>query len=294
MNNEPSLDSFSPHHEYYVGIDSDGCVFDSMELKHKECFCPAFIDRFELQACSRYAREVWEFVNLYSKTRGVNRFKALLHALNLCRSWAEIDERGVSVPHLPAVAGWVSNERKLGNPQLEARLARDPDPQLERALAWSRQVNRAVEEIVRNVPPFPGVRPVLHQLQRQADVVVVSQTPVEALHREWAEQEIDASVALIAGQELGTKVDHLRATAKRYPDKHVLMVGDAPGDLEAAQAVHALFFPVLPGREEESWRQLLEEGLDRFFSGSFAGDYQRSLLEEFDNLLPVEPPWRKL
>jgi hypothetical protein len=32
--------SFTPQHEFLVGIDSDGCVFDSMELKHKECFIP--------------------------------------------------------------------------------------------------------------------------------------------------------------------------------------------------------------------------------------------------------------
>ena len=40
---------------------------------------------FGLQPVSKYAREVWDFVNLYSKTRGVNRFPALIRALNLLR-----------------------------------------------------------------------------------------------------------------------------------------------------------------------------------------------------------------
>ena len=72
-----ALKDFTPSREYFVGIDSDGCIFDSMEIKHKECFTPMFIKYFELQAVSKYAREVWDFVNLYSKTRGANRFPAL-------------------------------------------------------------------------------------------------------------------------------------------------------------------------------------------------------------------------
>ena len=71
------LKDFKPTKEFFVGIDSDGCVFDSMEIKHKECFAPMFIKHFHLQAVSKYAREVWEFVNLYSKDRGANRFPAL-------------------------------------------------------------------------------------------------------------------------------------------------------------------------------------------------------------------------
>ena len=41
--------------EYLVCIDSDGCAFDTMEIKHKECFCPAYINYFGLQAVSKYA-----------------------------------------------------------------------------------------------------------------------------------------------------------------------------------------------------------------------------------------------
>ena len=48
-------------HEFFIGFDSDGCVFDSMEVKHKECFCPAFIKHYNMQPASKYAREVWEF-----------------------------------------------------------------------------------------------------------------------------------------------------------------------------------------------------------------------------------------
>ena len=107
-------------------------------------------------------------------------------------------------------------------------------------MAWSLGVNESVAEIVYNLPPFPGVRETLQRLQGKSDVIVVSATPDEALIREWAEHEIDAYVALIAGQEMGTKTEHLTITTKdRYPENHVLMLGDSPGDLKAARDVGA-------------------------------------------------------
>jgi hypothetical protein len=53
-----------------------------------------------------------------------------------------------------------------------------------------------------------------------------------------------------------------------------------------------LFFPINPGHEEDSWDRLLNEGLERFFSGTFAGAYAAELLEEFDSFLPEKPSWK--
>lgn len=33
---QAALRDFAKAHEFFVGIDSDGCVFDTMEVKHKE------------------------------------------------------------------------------------------------------------------------------------------------------------------------------------------------------------------------------------------------------------------
>jgi len=67
------LAALQPKHDAFIGIDSDGCAFDSMEIKHKECFIPNIIKHWDLQPVSKYAREAAEFVNLYSKWRGINR-----------------------------------------------------------------------------------------------------------------------------------------------------------------------------------------------------------------------------
>src|SRR5438046_5442539 len=118
------LRDFKPAKEFFVGIDSDGCIFDSMEIKHKECFAPMFIKHFQLQAVSRYAREVWEFVNLYSKTRGANRFPALVRALNLLRERPQVRARDVQVTEIRALDEWIARETKLGNATLNAEVQR--------------------------------------------------------------------------------------------------------------------------------------------------------------------------
>ena len=117
-----TLKIFQPSKEFFIGIDSDGCVFDSMEIKHKECFTPMFIKHFGLQAASKYAREVWEFVNLYSTSRGCNRFQAINRALNLFRNRQETLARNVDVPTFPELDEWLETESKLSNDTLYAEI----------------------------------------------------------------------------------------------------------------------------------------------------------------------------
>ncbi len=101
-------------------------------------------------------------------------------------------------------------------------------------------------------------------------------------------------MSLIAGQDMGTKRQHLEFAAKRnYPDDHILMIGDAPADRDAAHSVHALYYPINPGAEEVSWQRFHDEASARFLEGTYAGEYEKSLIAEFDKLLSDIPPWRK-
>jgi phosphoglycolate phosphatase-like HAD superfamily hydrolase len=283
--------SITPKHDFLIGIDSDGCVFDSMELKHKECFIPAFINHYELQGVSKYAREAAEFVNLYSKSRGANRFPALVEQLDWLRLRPEVKARGIKVTQPKGLINWIARETKLGNPALEKAVKETGDADLKQALAWSLAVNKAIAEMVRGVPPFPFVVKCLERFAPRADMLVCSQTPTAALEAEWEEHKIRPFVVSICGQEVGSKKESL-AESKKYPPNHTLMIGDAPGDYKAAAANNCLFFPINPGAEEASWRRLYEEGIDRFFDGSFAGAYQERLLAEFEAFLPERPPWK--
>ena len=99
-------------------------------------------------------------------------------------------------------------------------------------------------------------------------------------------------VRVVAGQEMGRKEQILaRAARGKYPPDRILMMGDAPGDLRAARANGALFYPILAGHEEESWHRFYEEVLDRFLEGSYSGACEAGLVEAFERNLPELPPW---
>jgi phosphoglycolate phosphatase-like HAD superfamily hydrolase len=288
------LDRFAKRYDFLVGIDSDGCAFDTMEIKHKECFIPNFIKNMGLQPVSKYAREACEFVNLYSKWRGANRFPAYLKALDLLRERPEVRARNAAVPELKGLRDWVQRETRLGNPALKAEVERTRDRDLEQTLRWSVAVNEAIDQMVRGIPPFPYVRQSLEKLAAVADMVVCSATPQQALAKEWAEHNIHGHVAVICGQEVGGKGEILERTARHgYGPDRVLMIGDAPGDLKAARGAGALFYPINPSHEEASWERFYRESCDHFLKGQYAGAYEGQLIAEFDRYLPEKPPWQR-
>lgn len=280
-------------HEFFVGIDSDGCVFDSMELKHKECFIPNIINYYELQAVSKFAREAAEFVNLYSKSRGINRFPALIETLEWLQKRPDVKARGVEIRIPDSLVRWVKEETKLGNPALEEKVKSTSDEDLKLALEWSVAVNKTVAAMVRGVPPFPMVRESLAKLQSSADMVVCSATPNAALEAEWEEHDLTQFVVAICGQEAGSKKETL-ANAAKYGANKSLMIGDAPGDFKAAQANQTLFYPINPGAEDASWQRFHDEAIEKFLNGTFAGDYQKMLLDEFDSYLPEKPSFKTI
>jgi len=288
------LREFRPRHKFLVAIDSDGCVFDNMELKHNECFIPRTISHWDLGNLSKHARAAAEFVNLYSHWRGLNRFPALIKTVDLLARWPEAMAGSPPLPDLEALRRWVARETRLGNPALQEEIARNPHPVLIRALAWSRDVNEVVARTVRWLPPIPNVRESLEALSRFADVIVSSSTSGELLLRDWGDRSLARYVRVIAGQEMGPKEEHIaRASRDRYEPQRVMMIGDSPGDRKAALANHALFYPIRPGREAASWAEFLEEGVHRFRRGTFGGYFQASLSRRFEAELPREPPWAR-
>ena len=250
------LKGHKPEHDFCICIDSDGCAFDTMEIKHKECFIPNTIKHWGLQSVSKYARQAAEFVNLYSKWRGINRFPALTMTFDLLADWDRVRERGATLPDVPNLRRWIEEETQLGNPTLEVYCHHHDELDMHRALLWSKDVNESVADIVHGVAPFPGVEVSLQEASSRADMMVCSATPRDALRREWEEHDIAQYVFAIAGQEQGSKREHIeQATEGRYGQQRILMIGDAPGDMNAAKANNALFYPIVPGDEENSWQR---------------------------------------
>ena len=207
-NSDPAkpLKEFKPTKEFFIGIDSDGCVFDTMGIKQRECFCPWMIGYFGLQPVAQAARQCKEFADLFSKTRGGNRHKTLVRILTeLLPAHPMTKERNFKVPQYPYYVNWVDDpESVLSNDGLKQAINAASDPmatkELEIALQWSEKVNEAIGQIVKGIPPVPNVRESLEKIQLLADVIVVSATPDEALRREWQEHDIAKYVQVIAGQ----------------------------------------------------------------------------------------------
>ena len=282
------MQDWSPRHAHLVCVDSDGCVFDTMEIKHKECFCPAYIEHFHLQPVSSYAREAWEYVNLYSRTRGIHRLLALLRCVELLAGRSDVRGRGFTPPALAALRAWAGQGHPLTHAGLAAAARETASPDFADTLAWSEDVNARIGRMVHGIPPFPFARECLEAVAGQADLVVVSATATEALEREWRENGLMDRVSLVCGQEAGSKRDILAALVRRYPAGHTLMVGDAPGDLDAAHANGARFYPIVPAEEAASWKAFAP-ALETFLRGGYD---ESPLLARFLERLPEQPPWK--
>lgn len=294
MDYQDELRKLKPDHEFFIGIDSDGCVFDSMEVKQKEFFIPNALKYFNLFPVSKILRETWEFVNLYSVHRGGNRFLSVIKVFELLAKRTEIKEMGYKLPDLAPLKEWIKTETKLSNATLRRHYNENADKRLETILIWSETINLEISEWLHDIPPFFHAVKSMEKICSIADIIVVSQTPFEALDREWLENDLKKYVKLIAAQEHGTKTEHIAIAAKsKYPDEKILMIGDAIGDLEAAGNNGILFYPIIPGNEDNSWKKFLDEGMEKFRTGNFKGSYETSLIREFKRSLPAVPPWER-
>ncbi len=281
------LISLRPNFDFFVGVDSDGCVFDTMTVKQCHHFHPLIVKHWGFEKIEKQLREVAEFINLNSRFRGTNRFPSLLKTFEMLPSRPGVAESGVSMPPMDDLRAYCNSGLPLGNASLKSEVERTGSKQLADVLAWSLAVNEDIEHNMKAVPPFEHAVQTLEAISKLADIVVVSQTPSEALVREWHQHGINHLTRAIAGQELGTKAEHIRmAAGSKYERGRSLLIGDALGDLAAARATGIPFYPVMPGHEVESWRLFKEEIMDKFFAGEYAGELENSLVEKFEKSLP--------
>ncbi|MCL1888830.1 MAG: HAD family hydrolase, partial [Kiritimatiellaeota bacterium] len=259
-------------------------------------FHPLIIQWWGLEKLEVGLRASAGFVNLYSKWRGQNRFTALLQCFELLHEWPACVARAAAchteLPRLEALRAYCNSGLALGNPTLKQEAERTGDPELKRLLGWSLAVNADIDQNMAPVPPFPWALRALEIMREKSDCIVVSQTPEAALVKEWQLHKMDSFVRVIAGQELGTKAEHLTlAAGGKYAPGRVLMVGDALGDLKAAEKAGALFYPIMPRDENAAWQRYCEEGYPRFLNGTFTGAYEDDLKAAFLAALPDKAPW---
>lgn len=287
------LINFLPRFETFVGIDSDGCVFDTMEIKQKDFFHPAMIRHWKLEAIEPQVRAAAEFTYLYSTYRGLNRFLGLCKTFELLHDWREARDR-VPLPDPTDLRAYCDSGQPLSNVTIKDEAERTGSELLMQAYEWSVQLNLDIDRYMPDPPPFRGVEAALQRISENSDAIVISQTQSVALLKDWYRENLARYVSVIAGPELGSKIDHFSmAAVDRYPAHAILMIGDAPGDMATAQHIGCNFFPINPGHEVESWQRFMDEAYSAFLGGGFSEDYQGRLNHEFKALLPGIPPWKR-
>ena len=278
-----SLQTFTRKHDYLVCIDSDGCVMDTMNIKHLECFGPTMIEEWELQQWEDAILARWNEINLYSMTRGVNRFNALYVALR------EINDRYTPIEGLQDLEDFVMRSTELSNETLEVLIRRTGSICLHKTLNWSRNVNSRISLLgMYQKLPFPGVQEALAISRQFADIVIISSANRQAVEDEWNYYNLLGSVDEVLTQDVGTKDYCITELLTRGYDKDkVIMVGDAPGDRNAALETGVLYFPVLVRREAQSWREFIDVAIPKMKDGTYTGEYQDKLHEDFLHNLKV-------
>ena len=273
-----SLDTFIKRHDYLVCVDSDGCAMDTMDIKHHRCFGPCMVAEWGLQAWQDTILPRWNDINLYTMTRGINRFQGLRVALT------EVDATLCPIEGVNTLAHWVDTSAALSNEALEQAVAADPAATvLQKALAWSRAVNAAIRALPQEtVRPFPLAREALAFAHERADVAIVSSANAGAVQEEWSRHGLLPHTDIVLAQDAGSKAACIAALlAKGYTPDRVLMCGDAPGDRQAALKNGVYYYPILVRRERESWQEFMDTGLDRLLAGTYGGAYQEEKTQAF-------------
>lgn len=275
-----ALNDFVRKRDFLVCLDSDGCVMDTVYLKHCTVFCPELIRVFGLEAHTGFLSTSWEEINLNSITRGISRFESVVLVFDRLRN------RGIDVPGSEDIAAWVATASELSTGSLQQEVLRSGSLPLRKLQEWNNACNRRIQTLEQTFVPFPGVADSLRQLHAVADVAVVSAANESAIASEWAHHGLAEHTDVIFGQEVGSKANSIASMlACGYESRKVVMVGDAMGDAQAAAANGVSFVPILPGREAESWQRLQEEALPKLLHGTFGPEYQATLLAQLRSVL---------
>lgn len=271
------LDNFNKQKDFLICIDSDGCAIDTMDIKHIKCFGPCMVTEWNLEEWKETILERWNEVNLYTLTRGINRFKGLAVAL------IEINEKYVTIEGLDEFIRWTEETTELSNESLEAEIEKTNNICVKKALEWSKSVNQSIDLLSDDEKcPFEGVKEAIIAAKKVADIAIVSSANEKAVLDEWNKHGLLENVDIVLTQNIGSKAYCInKLIEKGYSRNNVLMVGDALGDLKAAEENEVLYYPIMVRKEKESWSRFTNDVLERFTSNLYYGEYQEKVIAEF-------------
>ena len=97
-------------------MDSDGCVMDTVRIKHTTVMCPELIRVFALEDHADFVAAAWEEINLHTLTRGISRFESVVLVFD------RLKNRGIEIPGSDDIATWVSTSAELSSASLQQEI----------------------------------------------------------------------------------------------------------------------------------------------------------------------------
>jgi phosphoglycolate phosphatase-like HAD superfamily hydrolase len=272
-----TVENFAKKKEFLLCVDSDGCAMDTMDIKHFKCFGPCMVEEWGLEKWEEEILTRWNEINLYTMTRGINRFKGLAMAL------LEINERYTAIEDVELLNKWVEESNELSNAAVSRQIQACDSIVFKKALSWSQKVNEAINALSFEVKkPFEGVKEALEYAHQFVDIAIVSSANYEAVMEEWELYGLLEHVDVVMAQNVGSKAFCIGEMLKKGYDKEkVLMTGDAPGDLDAAKKNDVFYYPILVRKEKQSWDEFKETAISKLISGEYGGVYQELKTEQF-------------
>lgn len=270
--------NYKKRHEFLICVDSDGCAMDTMDVKHIRYFGPCMVKEWGLEQWQDQILARWNEINLYTLTRGINRFKGL------CIALSEITKQYQAIPDVEALLYWGETASVLSEASLRKEIEKNPGHEsLQKALSWSQSVNKGIETLEESdKKAFEGAKDALKLAHEVADIAIVSSANREAVLEEWILHGLLEHTDIVMAQDAGTKKECIGALLQKgYATNHVLMIGDAPGDMEAAQSNGVFYYPILVGQETKSWQEFSQVALEHLLKGNYEGAYAEEKRQVF-------------
>ena len=174
-----ALTDFTKKREFLICMDSDGCVMDTVRIKHSTVMCPELIRVFALDDHADFITAAWDEINLHTITRGISRFESVRLVFD------RLKNRGIEIPGSEDIAAWVDTATELSTASLQRELQKTGSLALRKLQEWNNACNRRIQALEPTFEPFPGVEESLRQLHAVADVAVVSAANESAIASEW-------------------------------------------------------------------------------------------------------------
>lgn len=275
------LKEFEKKKEFLICVDSDGCAMDTMDIKHIRCFGPCMVQEWNLYEWETSILERWNEINLYTMTRGINRFKGLAKMLR------EIHEKYTKIEGIEQFETWVEESDELSNSALQNSIEKFDNICMKKALTWSKEVNASIDRLDQSdKKPFEGVKDALKYAHEYADIAIVSSANVKAVLDEWELYGLLDYVDIVLAQDAGSKAYCIKELLKKgYKKEKVMMTGDAPGDCKAALKNGVFYYPILVRRETESWKEFADTAVIKLMEGTYGGEYQEAKIKAFEDNL---------